>query len=258
LQKWIEAQKHEKIFWHNINKSGLKIPKESVDRFSKVLALLDKFKINYRNKTLLDIGSGPKGGILAWISSRQFKVALDPLLRTSLKEIMFNVNPLVGIAESLPLCDNSFNIVFCINVLDHAMDPEKVLREMFRVSRGTCVLMVHVVPLKRKIIHMLVHSTQSIKLLIYHLVRAPRPLAYIIWRIFKVLDIMFNEDILEIFGNGYAHPHYLSLSEVINIMTRVGFSIKTLKIVPDISGYGTFKMCLYVITEKSAQGTVEQ
>ena len=40
----------------------------------------------------------------------------------------------LGIGEEVPLEDQSVDYVVCSNVLDHTANPEKVLREIFRVS----------------------------------------------------------------------------------------------------------------------------
>lgn len=244
LQKWIEAQKHEKRFWLRSNRKRLTT---SQDRFYKILSLVEVNK--YKDKTLLAIGSGPKGGILTFLESNKLKVAVDPLFTRNMIEMTSNIDSLVAIAEDLPIRDNSFDVVFCINALDHMADPDNALYEIFRVTQKVFLLMVHVVPPKGKALHAVFHSTYRKRSIMSRLLKTPKPLSYILYFSFRVLSILVNADIRKIALDGYAHPHYLTLSDVMNILTRTGFSIEKLKITPDIS-YGTFKLDLCVIARK--------
>ena len=57
----------------------------------------------------------------------QFLVALDPQLD--------GLVDVVGIGETLPFRDSSFNLVMCTQVLTYVRDPAKVVDEMYRVLR---------------------------------------------------------------------------------------------------------------------------
>ncbi len=51
--------------------------------------------------------------------------------------------------DHLPFEDKSFDLVFCCEVLEHVEDPEKVLKEMKRVSSKYCIVSVPNEPLWR-------------------------------------------------------------------------------------------------------------
>jgi len=244
LQKWTEAQEHEKRFWLGLDRQNLKM---SLARFSKILSLVDLKE--FKNKRLLDVGSGPKGGILTVLPRTELKVAADPLMNRNLIGTTSDIEPLLTTAEKLPIQDDSFDIVFCVNALDHMADPHKALYEIFRVTRKIFVLMVHVVSPKRKALHAIFHSTYIAKTVLSHLLETPKPLSHVVYGSFLFLSILFADSIRRIIQDGYAHPHYLSSLEIINTLAKTGFSIRKLKAIPDIS-YGTFKLNLCIIAGK--------
>lgn len=48
----------------------------------------------------------------------------------------------VGNAESLPFVNNTFDVVWCGETLEHVSDPSKALTELFRVSKGLVIISV--------------------------------------------------------------------------------------------------------------------
>lgn len=52
---------------------------------------------------------------------------------------------LVGSAESIPAADGSFDVVLCVQVLEHVDDPARAIRELHRVTRpgGRVLLSTH-------------------------------------------------------------------------------------------------------------------
>jgi SAM-dependent methyltransferase len=57
----------------------------------------------------------------------------DPALAEYVRTIRARVNYVQSKAESIPASDGSYNLVACINVVDHAQDPERILGEIVRV-----------------------------------------------------------------------------------------------------------------------------
>jgi ubiquinone/menaquinone biosynthesis C-methylase UbiE len=56
----------------------------------------------------------------------------------------------VGRCQDLPYKDNSFDLVTCRALLEHLPDPELAIHEMARVSKGTVVIVWHLVPKPRE------------------------------------------------------------------------------------------------------------
>jgi SAM-dependent methyltransferase len=57
----------------------------------------------------------------------------DPALRAFVDAIRARVNYVQSKAESIPARDASYDLVCCINVVDHAQDPPRIVREIDRV-----------------------------------------------------------------------------------------------------------------------------
>ena len=77
------------------------------------------------NKKILNVGGGPK--------------------RESSQEITLNIRAfhnvdLVADAHEIPFTDNSFDAVFSLAVLEHVLDPYKVVAEMLRVLKPGGIL----------------------------------------------------------------------------------------------------------------------
>jgi|Deesub1362B_J571_1020462.scaffolds.fasta_scaffold00343_8 SAM-dependent methyltransferase len=217
---WLEAQRREKDYWIMIKKKGKKTPFKSLYRFKQLLLLFKAANISFCNpdlKVIIDIGSGPNGGILPFIAKNSFKVAVDPLLRGKLLNVPNDVNPIVAIAEMLPLHNGCCDMIFSINMLDHCSNPLNVLQEAFRVLKvnGYFGLMVHVVFLKEKIIHHLFHSRYFIKqilLLTHHSV------VYLFFRLlFKILSICLGK-VRSVVEDGFIHPYYFTYKELLHLL----------------------------------------
>ena len=68
--------------------------------------------------------------------ARQRASGIDPLAhhyRTLFPEWHSHVTTVSAFGESLPFLDNSFDIVLCDNVVDHAESPETIAAEIVRV-----------------------------------------------------------------------------------------------------------------------------
>lgn len=97
-----------------------------------------QINIDIENKTLLDVGCG--NGFFTYNFRRRYcdAIGLDN------SEQMIRTNPcnklILGDANQLPFSKNSFDIVFCSNLLHHLDNPEKAIKEMKRVARGYIIV----------------------------------------------------------------------------------------------------------------------
>jgi ubiquinone/menaquinone biosynthesis C-methylase UbiE len=101
--------------------------------------------IDSGSKTMLDVGCG-KGEPAKFINrkGRYFAVGLDafePYLRQCRKDRIHNAY-VQGDVRHLPFADKSFDVVICLEVLEHLEreDGEKLLKELERVAKRQVIL----------------------------------------------------------------------------------------------------------------------
>jgi glycosyltransferase involved in cell wall biosynthesis/2-polyprenyl-3-methyl-5-hydroxy-6-metoxy-1,4-benzoquinol methylase len=102
------------------------------------------------HERVLDLGCG-RGGLSVSLAARGASVVgVDLRKRNCLvtrlrgRRYDLSVPTLAGTAERLPFADRSFDRVFCLEVLEHVIDPRAVLREIRRVlvPGGACAVTV--------------------------------------------------------------------------------------------------------------------
>ncbi len=135
-KRWLLAQKHElKFFLRQVRISREKpnIHKELwhgfLDYFSKNIIIEEDHRI-------LEVGCGARGLINYLPCGKKF--ALDPLVKGCVEKggKKDNVKLLRAVGEYLPFPDVFFELVICLNVLDHTRNPQKVIQESFRVLKN--------------------------------------------------------------------------------------------------------------------------
>ncbi|NBO38385.1 3-demethylubiquinone-9 3-O-methyltransferase [bacterium] len=103
--------------------------------------LFDRFVSRWMDKQVLDLGCG--GGFVAEELARRGAqvVGVDPavaLIEVAKKHAAasdLSIEYRVGNGELIPAEDASFDVAFCVDVLEHVADLEKVLREVHRVLK---------------------------------------------------------------------------------------------------------------------------
>jgi 2-polyprenyl-3-methyl-5-hydroxy-6-metoxy-1,4-benzoquinol methylase len=97
----------------------------------------------FAGKRILDVGCGPRGS-LEWAKDAEERVGLDPLVAQYRllgidRHSMTYVN---APAEQMPLSDAYFDIISCLNALDHVEDVEKTIEEITRVAAPGAALLL--------------------------------------------------------------------------------------------------------------------
>lgn len=103
--------------------------------------LFAKLKLDPQGKSALEVGCG--GGLLCEEIARMgFETyGVDPSLnslRTAVnhsKASGLRIHYQPGTGEALPYGDNTMDVVFCCDVLEHISDPEKVISEISRILK---------------------------------------------------------------------------------------------------------------------------
>lgn len=155
LSRHQEAQEEEKNYWRQQDPIRLTLHAQhyyyaGYYEWDVHKALLNPFGVKPSNpknfqipvrkiwgRTVLDVGCGPTPATLSLVHCAAEVHAVDPLLDFYRRIQPFGWNyfktvSAVG-AERLPFSDESFDCVYCWNVLDHSEDADQILREIVRV-----------------------------------------------------------------------------------------------------------------------------
>ena len=113
----------------------------NIDIFPDTIPLNDGrveeiIKIIKPNDKVIEIGCG-KGRILKLVNQvfpNTECVGVD-ISSKMLSKLPGNIERLEGSLESVPCPDNSFDVVFAVEVIEHSPNPEASIREMIRIAR---------------------------------------------------------------------------------------------------------------------------
>jgi len=100
----------------------------------RVREILEAFQPIKSDARVIEVGSGAHG--LIFYFGSQHGIGVDPLAVSyrSLFPRWQSCAPTVAAAgESLPFADQSFNVVICDNVVDHAESPARIVHELARI-----------------------------------------------------------------------------------------------------------------------------
>ncbi len=129
-------------WWDDANPLSLLLTMVTPARFGYFRGvLIDRLKIDPHGKRVLDIGCG--GSFLAEEFARLGcqVVGVDPsaasleTARAHARISDLDIAYRVGVGEHLPCDDESFDIVYCCDVLEHVNDLDKVIAETVRVLK---------------------------------------------------------------------------------------------------------------------------
>jgi len=144
MKKDLEAELNS---WdlQNCEERHIKLEREWV-RYPYIIKKLGLKNLLYlKEKEVLDIGSGPMGGLLQFLPCKK-KISLDPLNDEYLKLFPEFYNPnieyITGKGENIPLEDKSVSLVTCTNAIDHTENPQQVIKEIKRVLKPSGYLAV--------------------------------------------------------------------------------------------------------------------
>ncbi len=98
--------------------------------------VFDLTREDYAAKRVLDIGCGPRGS-LEWADMTAQRVGLDPLVADymNLGADHHGMEYVAAGSEKIPFPDGHFDIVTCLNALDHVDNLDATIREIKRVTR---------------------------------------------------------------------------------------------------------------------------
>lgn len=139
-ERWQIAQSKEGTFWERDGVLGNEMQRV-LTRYRPVIERISRGIAP--DSRILDVGSGPTCPAQLFASGR--KTYLDPLMDSYLKTHAGELpegEKISGTAENIPGPDESFDVVLCVNALDHMIHPDKALAEMHRVlkNNGTFLL----------------------------------------------------------------------------------------------------------------------
>jgi len=100
----------------------------------RVRDLLETFQPIPANARVIEVGSGAHGLIFCFGAER--RVGVDPLAvnyGSLFPGWQRHASTVAAVGESLPFLDQSFEVVLCDNVVDHAESPAKIVSELVRI-----------------------------------------------------------------------------------------------------------------------------
>lgn len=129
--RWEVAQEHELSSWIETDMDEAKLLARWREDLPRIEMVTGKIS---RETKVLDVGCGPVP-LLHLLPRARLMVAADPLNKEYQKKYPRKDHILYKdfCAEEIPYNDHSFDLIFCINALDHMKNPRKALREIFRV-----------------------------------------------------------------------------------------------------------------------------
>jgi SAM-dependent methyltransferase len=148
--RWRRAQVAELKWWNQWRRlpfyANHSFPKYWKSVLTEVMGDLESVAPD----VVVEVGCGPHGVVRYLFEKSRLKVGLDPLIREFQDRQVSNAQTvyLTAVGENIPISENAADLVICINVLDHVIDANQILREIRRILKpgGQLVLEVHTFP----------------------------------------------------------------------------------------------------------------
>lgn len=138
-ERWQHAQEKEKEFWLSLDQHTLQLQSEGYRILAGQLQQrIDSSFQNTANLRILQVGCAVEDCI--FYLPYKFLSAIDPLADFYKANFERSRNPLVdyrtGRGEDIPYETEFFHVTICNNMLDHVIDPHKVVGEIVRVLQN--------------------------------------------------------------------------------------------------------------------------
>jgi SAM-dependent methyltransferase len=142
--RWREAQRSEVEFWDGMSRLEHGVLDVLAANCGK--ARLLKSQLSQIPLKALEVGTGPFGlGVIGFLREIPFRIATDPLppapmntdglLHRYVAETRAAMEYVVAYGEEIPVGDQSLDLVICCNVIDHASEPDVILKEIHRILK---------------------------------------------------------------------------------------------------------------------------
>lgn len=109
--------------------------------FDSIFRLINNNNLKLRNNKILDVGCGA-GSLAKVIKEIYFCKNIWGIDISKLGNPSRYLNFIRGSADDMPIEDESFDYVFCSDVLEHVIDPKKVIFESCRVLKNGGYLII--------------------------------------------------------------------------------------------------------------------
>lgn len=132
LERQLAYQQHKAQHVHGHEEEIIAAMMRSSARVREKLETFQPIKADAAR--VVEVGSGAHG--LIFYFGAEHRIGVDPLAvsyRTLFPRWQCRVHTIAAVGESLPFADQSFDVVLCDNVVDHAESPRKIAGELSRI-----------------------------------------------------------------------------------------------------------------------------
>ena len=131
LERQLAYQQHKAVHVRGREEEIVAAMKRSSQRVRDLLETFQPIKTDAR---VIEVGSGAHG--LIFYFGSQHRIGVDPLAVSYgrfFPRWQHSASTVAAVGESLPFADESFDVVLCDNVVDHAESPKRIVGELARI-----------------------------------------------------------------------------------------------------------------------------